>query len=114
MPLYAYECECGNTFDKYLPLSEYDAPQACECGKTARKVLGLNFLQTNFEPYVSPASGRVIESKRARRDDLDRTNSRPWEGLESERKEAARRREYADQKLESTIQKSIEDQLRTV
>jgi len=114
MPLYAYLCECGNAFDRYLPLSEYDAPQACECGKTARKVLGLNYLHTAFDPYVSPASGKVINTKRARRDDLDRTNSRPWEGLESEKKEAARRREYANQKLETTIQKSVEDQLRKV
>lgn len=114
MPLYAYKCECGEAFDRYLPLSEYDAPQACECGKTAQKVLGLNFIQANFESYVSPASGNVINGPKARREDMARTNSRPWEGMESEQKEAAKRRVYADEKLAKTIENSVTDQLREV
>ena len=113
-PLYAYACSCGRTFDAYLPLSRYDEPQTCECGKRAQKVLGLNYIQAAFDPYVSPASGKVINGPRARRYDMDSTNTRPWEGLQSELKEADKRKNYADQKLEKTIENHVAGQLRGV
>ena len=114
MPLYAYLCPKGHEFDRYLPLSEYDSPQTCECGLKARKVLGLNYIQASFEPYESPASGKIINGPKARREDLAQTNCRPWEGLDTEKAETEKRRRYADEKLEKSIQKSVEDQLRTV
>ena len=52
--------------------------------------------------YQSPVSGKWIDGRKARRDDLARTNSRPWEGLEQEKKEAAKHaaeRERRDDQL---------------
>jgi hypothetical protein len=40
--------------------------------------------------YESPIDGRWIEGRKARREDLKRSNSRPWEGLEQEKREKAR------------------------
>jgi putative FmdB family regulatory protein len=40
MPFYDYECpKCGAEFDRMLPISRYDEPQACDCGETAKKVI---------------------------------------------------------------------------
>ena len=38
MPVYEYKCECGNIFEKNVPLAEYKEPQPCpECGKLCEK-----------------------------------------------------------------------------
>lgn len=57
--------------------------------------------------YYSPVTGKWIEGKKARRDDLARTGSRPWEGMEQEQKEAARRKAYEDQKADKMLDKSV-------
>ena len=41
MPTYSYKCsECGETFDKSAPRSQYAAPQECSCGGEAKRVVG--------------------------------------------------------------------------
>lgn len=57
--------------------------------------------------YVSPVSGLWVEGRKARREDLKRTGSRPWEGMESERKEAARQRAYAEQRSEQKLDAAV-------
>lgn len=41
VPIYAYRCEaCEIDFDRMLPISKYDEPQACEtCGEVAKKLV---------------------------------------------------------------------------
>lgn len=46
--------------------------------------------------YESPVTGLWIEGRKARREDLKRTGSRPYEGREQEMKEAARVRARND------------------
>jgi len=41
MPLYEYECECGNKEDVLLPYGEYDQLQVCGCGKTMQRIISL-------------------------------------------------------------------------
>ncbi len=55
--------------------------------------------------YQSPITGKWIDTPSQRRDDLKRNNSRPWEGMEVERKVAQDRvkaeAKAEDQALES-------------
>lgn len=37
MPYYSYFCECGNTFDEHLPMSESQKEIKCSCGKVAKR-----------------------------------------------------------------------------
>lgn len=53
--------------------------------------------------YASPIDGRPIESRRQRTEDFKRNRSRPWEGLEQEKKEAARALGYQEQKEEKVL-----------
>jgi putative FmdB family regulatory protein len=40
MPTYEYECpKCGLSFDRMLPISQYNEPQTCDCGSVATKVI---------------------------------------------------------------------------
>lgn len=57
-----------------------------------RRAEALHFIQPDLPGYHSPVTGKWIEGRRARRDDLKRHNARPWEGREQEMKAAARTR----------------------
>lgn len=55
--------------------------------------------------YESPVTGKWIDGRKARREDLKRTNSRPWEGIEQERKEAAKIQRDNDRKQDQLAEK---------
>ena len=66
-------------------------------------------LITDIQPwdaYISPASGKLITSRKERREDMARTNSRPWEGMEAEKQEAARQRAYIEAKQDKRIEEA--------
>lgn len=60
--------------------------------------------------YVSPVTGKLVSGRKQRREDLLKTNSRPYEGFASEKREADRRVAYAEQASE----RKLEERLRTV
>lgn len=59
--------------------------------------------------YQSPVTGLWVEGRRARREDLKRTGSRPFEGIEQERKELARQQQYREQKLDASLTKAVSE-----
>lgn len=59
--------------------------------------------------YQSPITGLWVEGKVARREDLKRSRSRPYEGREQELKEAARQRAYSDAKLDESLTKTASE-----
>lgn len=114
MPVYVAECAaCGHTEDYFRQVEERADTPRCRCGAPMRQIITPLFVQPDIAAYQSPASGKWITSRRERRDDLARTNSRPWEGMESERKEAQKRKREAeakaDAKLEHAIRKSYHE-----
>ena len=56
--------------------------------------------------YQSPVTGKWIDGRVQRREDLKRTGSRPYEGRDQELKEAARQEQYRDRALDAKIEKS--------
>ena len=56
--------------------------------------------------YQSPVTGLWVEGRRARRNDLARTGSRPYEGRAAEEKEAARQRAYQEQKSDARLEEA--------
>lgn len=42
MPIYEYECECGEKEDKLLPMQESSQPQVCTCGKVMRHIMSVS------------------------------------------------------------------------
>jgi len=55
--------------------------------------------------YTSPVTGLWVEGRRQRREDLRRTNSRPYEGREQEQKEAAKIAAEKERKLDQLAEK---------
>ena len=65
------------------------------------------FVIGEIEAYQSPIDGSVIDSRAKRREDLKRSGSRPWEGLQAEKKEAARIQSQEREKFNKTIEAGI-------
>lgn len=55
--------------------------------------------------YTSPVTGQWVEGRRARREDLVRTGSRPYEGFEQEKKEADKVQRENERKLDQLAEK---------
>lgn len=102
MPIYAYLCEKGHHFDRFLPLARYAEPQTCECGASSTKRLTAPLVIADLPGYQSPVDGRWVEGKRARREDLARNNCVPYEP--SMKDEQQRRQKQADEKLGHDIE----------
>lgn len=112
MPTYEFECPSGHLTESYRSVDERNDPVRCDCGKLAQRVLSatrgiVKFPAAGGREYVSPASGRYITTERERRDDLARTNCRPYEGFESESKEAARKRADEEKKQDAKIHENV-------
>lgn len=55
--------------------------------------------------YESPIDGRVVDGRRQRRNDLARSNCRPYEGREQEAKEAAKVRATYERQADQLAEK---------
>lgn len=64
-------------------------------------------IMPDLPAYVSPVSGKLVDGRRARREDLARTHSRPYEGREQEAKEIARKQAYAEQRMEHRLDETV-------
>jgi hypothetical protein len=106
MPLYRYACgECGAERDEFRLVDErHDAPA---CHGPMSIVICAPAVQADLPGYQSPTTGRWIEGRAARRDDLKRSGARPWEGFAAERQEAQKRlaeaESRADRKLDAAV-----------
>lgn len=59
----------------------------------------------DFPAYTSPIDGRLIDGRRARREDLKRSGCRPYEGREQEAKEAAKVKAEESRQLDRLAEK---------
>ena len=57
--------------------------------------------------YQSPITGKWIDTPRQRRDDMARSGSRPWEGMDSERKVAENRVKFEEKKADAAIESAV-------
>lgn len=111
MPVYSYKCECGQAFDRVLPVSMYATEQLCYCGKVAVKqiVAPSVFIPQDIN-YTSPIDGRPIRSMQERVEDLKRADCVPWEpGIkqDGERKQAEAEAAL-DREIDAVVEREIE------
>ena len=92
--------QCRET-NKLLPVDEWFAKYGTETVQT-------HIVIPDVPEYQSPVDGKWVNGRVQRKADLQRTKSREWEGLEQEKKEAARIRKYNEEKHEKEIHKMVE------
>ena len=104
--IYESRCKiCNKNFEYIKPASQYlDSPFCCG-ERTEKVILSSPMWRVDNIHYTSPIDGRPITTKQARVEDLRRSGSRPWEGMEQEKKVAKERKAYEekveDKKLET-------------
>lgn len=107
MPVYEYLCASRHVTEEYHPFAESGLPARCHCGLVAeRAILTPPRVFRDLEGYESPATGRWIEGRRARLEDLRRSGCRPYE--EGERQQAIARREQAERKLDQEVDAAVD------
>lgn len=72
MPLYQINCTaCGYGDTIFRKIAEMDNLPACrDCGNPVKRILSAPTVHAAFSAYVSPATGKMIESRQAQRADL--------------------------------------------
>lgn len=109
-PVYEYACDCGQFFDRYLPLARYDEVQKCLCGRACRKLLPrVTVISSRDIHYESPIDGRPVTSEAARRQDLARSGSIPYDP--EMKKDAERRRQDEDKAMDAAIDATVEREI---
>jgi hypothetical protein len=99
-------------FERMLPVARYREPQDCACGNRAEKViLHAPRVFGDYEGYESPASGKWIEGKRARQEDLARTGCRPYEDGEKEAAQKATAASEAElsRRVDAAVEQTLSD-----
>ena len=115
MPLYDAECVACDVVVEFLASHDrcLDTPVCPKCGTTTTRVFLsapmaiVKFPAAGGHEYVSPASGRVITTERARKEDLARTGCRPYEGFASEAAEARKRVAEDEKKNDAKLHENV-------
>jgi hypothetical protein len=100
--------KCGKYHEYVRTIANYlDTPECCG-QKTEKRIFTAPMGIVDIPAYQSPVTGRWINSRYERSEDLKRNGCRPWEGLEQEKKEADRQKAYQEQKEDAALTKSAE------
>lgn len=116
MPIYEVEClKCQKPSEYAASIAERDATPACShCGAGTKRVISavrgyVAFPAAGGQGYVSQTSGKYIDTKRARVDDLKRTNCRPWEGMDQELKQKAKDMAHEEKKSDDKLTEVVRE-----
>lgn len=65
MPLYAYKCGEGHSFERNLPLARYNEPQTCDCGSVATKLITAPRVVSDCIDPIYGADGKMHDSMKS-------------------------------------------------
>ena len=107
MPLYSTRCPCcESTGTIFRKIAEMDNLPLCECGEIVQRVLSAPRVQVSFTPYVSPGTGRVVDSREKQRADLKESGCFLYEkGVD---KDIARNREHTLEKSFAPVAAAVD------
>jgi len=95
MAFFEYDAKTGRVF------KTHEHP---DYGKDGKR----HYVIPDVEEYHSPVTGQLISGRKQRERDLRATKSRPWEGMEQERKEAEKRKRQEQERHESEVHRQVE------
>lgn len=105
--IYEAKCAiCGRVEDYVRPIAERMNTPRC-CWRPMEKViLTAPYGQPDIPAYTSPITGRWVNSRAQRHEDMRRSGSRPWEGMEQESKVAQSRVKDAEKQSDAKIEQA--------
>lgn len=110
MPFYTYHCKrCDGVQDAYRHVSgRHDSPMCCE--QATSLCIVAPAVAADLPGYESPATGKWVEGRSQRREDLKQSGCRPYESADEERREAQRQRSYDEAKLDRNLHDAVAKQ----
>jgi putative FmdB family regulatory protein len=63
MPIYNYECACGNAYERDYPITDFPRSIKCECGKWARKIISRTQVHGDEPPWLDDTKAMLIDGK---------------------------------------------------
>lgn len=119
MPIYECQCpKCEEEAEVSLTFTEQEDPKnfpkCFSCKTQMLQILSPTRGWVDFPAaqggYVSHGTGEYVDTTKKRKEDLRKSKCRPWEGIDSEKREAARQSAYReakeDAKLDDTVRKA--------
>lgn len=111
MPVYQAVClKCGKYHEYIRHAAQCRDTPTC-CGEqTDKRILSAPSMRADIAPwdaYESPATGKLITSYAERREDMRVSGCRDWEGMDTEKKEAAKRKAETEAKEEAALDASV-------
>ncbi len=105
MPIYRFGCDkCGKYTDEFRKIAGRDENLGTCCGEERSRWMMPVSVAVDIPAYISPVSGKLIEGRKQRHEDLRASGCRPWEGLEQEKKAASEAKAREDAKLEAVLE----------
>jgi putative FmdB family regulatory protein len=111
MPLYEYRCqECQQRFERFVKLENYQEGQTCTCGGAGDRIISSPRFIVEDVGYDCPITGEWIGSKHAHENNLAKHGCRVLETGEKEAaaKFRAKQEQDFDQKIEETVERTID------
>lgn len=111
MPLHDWVCSAGHRATRFVKLADLDKYQECACGlPLIITYLRPPMMAVDIPAYQSPIDGKVINSRKQRKEDLKRNGCVEWEpGFNEETARNRQRAEAAEEKaIDSTVEEFIE------
>lgn len=111
MPIYEAVClKCGS-YHSYIRKAAdcLNTPECCGA-KTDKRILSAPMMRADMAPwdaYESPATGKMITSYAERREDMRAAGCRDWEGMSSEKQEAAKRKAEQEAKEDAVLDATV-------
>jgi hypothetical protein len=111
MPAYTTLCrQCGAKETIYRKIDQRDFLDPCPCGAMPERILEAPAIRPEIPAYHSPTDGRLITSRKERREDLARSNALEWEpGID---KDIARKRQYNIEESFKPISEAVDSIVR--
>jgi hypothetical protein len=107
MPIYSLLCpSCGDKNIMHRKVYERDFTPLCQCGERYERVLDIPAIVPEIPSYISPGTGKLIESRAQRREDLKESRAYEWEpGME---RDVARNRVYEQEKAFKPVADAVD------
>ena len=110
MPLYDFKCQRGHTFERQVPLAQFEETQYCACGLPSARVISTPRFSVDNVDYRCPITGVHIGSQREHRENLARHDCRVLETGERELNQKRKREldEAEDRRIDEHVEREFE------
>jgi hypothetical protein len=107
VPIYEYICPRGHISDHWSPVEfRYNEHSCKTCGESATYKISAPRVFADYPGYISPATGKWVEGRRARMEDMRASGCRPYEV--GEMQDAIRKSKEAEKELDAQVDVAVE------